>query len=418
MQSPSLFEFATSELSQDAFICWLASWADPKHAEAGPLHQTAVEFLDRLLEVGGVLRPLAYASVEVKQQKYRVDVLLLINEDIAVIIEDKVNSSEHSHQLATYARLIQANLPERDKLARVYFKSGEQCSIQAVFEAGYGLFDRGAFLRVLKHGREMGVNNDIFADFHNHLLKLDSDIRSFAHAAISDWTGRQWQGFYSAIKAQIPEADWAPRAGGEPTFRWHSRESKYLRLKGKELAFCIRVAEEKDRRKLHDSWFEALLDAGLSSELELKSGPLRLGERMTVATLVDDYRETDGVGHLSLDRTVRVMRQAENLMDLAMRTIAQRIDPLLPFLRSESGSESKIEEVLSALYSNGWILQKSHPVLAPDFKVENETVESIRVFLTRTVRAARHSDGRIEWEQIEPCLQRLEQIRHGLDEES
>jgi len=27
--TPNLFRFATSELSQDAFICWLASWADP-----------------------------------------------------------------------------------------------------------------------------------------------------------------------------------------------------------------------------------------------------------------------------------------------------------------------------------------------------------------------------------------------------
>lgn len=28
IQPPNLFEFATSELSQDAFLCWLASWAD------------------------------------------------------------------------------------------------------------------------------------------------------------------------------------------------------------------------------------------------------------------------------------------------------------------------------------------------------------------------------------------------------
>jgi hypothetical protein len=27
MNTPSLFRFATNELSQDAFICWLASWA-------------------------------------------------------------------------------------------------------------------------------------------------------------------------------------------------------------------------------------------------------------------------------------------------------------------------------------------------------------------------------------------------------
>lgn len=37
---PNLFTYATSELSQDAFICWLAAWADPKFKDADPaLHQ-------------------------------------------------------------------------------------------------------------------------------------------------------------------------------------------------------------------------------------------------------------------------------------------------------------------------------------------------------------------------------------------
>jgi hypothetical protein len=58
MQPPNLFDFATSELSQDAFICWLASWADPSYRDDDEaLHATA--FLDRLLETGGVPKPAA-----------------------------------------------------------------------------------------------------------------------------------------------------------------------------------------------------------------------------------------------------------------------------------------------------------------------------------------------------------------------
>jgi hypothetical protein len=30
MASPNLFAFATSDLSQDSYICWLASWARPE----------------------------------------------------------------------------------------------------------------------------------------------------------------------------------------------------------------------------------------------------------------------------------------------------------------------------------------------------------------------------------------------------
>ena len=49
MSRPNLFEFATSELSQDAVLCWLASWAGPEAAGSDP-HLTALgrEFLAAL----------------------------------------------------------------------------------------------------------------------------------------------------------------------------------------------------------------------------------------------------------------------------------------------------------------------------------------------------------------------------------
>ena len=43
---PNLFHYATSELSQDAFICWLAAWADPKFKEVDPrLYEVAQSFV-------------------------------------------------------------------------------------------------------------------------------------------------------------------------------------------------------------------------------------------------------------------------------------------------------------------------------------------------------------------------------------
>jgi len=58
MRPPNLFNFATSELSQDAFICWLACRADPAYqANDKALHATATAFLNRLLEIGNVPKP-------------------------------------------------------------------------------------------------------------------------------------------------------------------------------------------------------------------------------------------------------------------------------------------------------------------------------------------------------------------------
>ena len=46
IEKPNLFSFATTELSQDAFIAWLLAWADTQYASADPqLHACARELI-------------------------------------------------------------------------------------------------------------------------------------------------------------------------------------------------------------------------------------------------------------------------------------------------------------------------------------------------------------------------------------
>src|ERR1022692_3119133 len=90
MNAPNLFSFATSELSLDAFVCWLASWADPKFATLNPpLHATAVNFVTRLIELGKGSKPSKMQEIRALRQEKYIDVLLLVNDNVAIIIEDK-----------------------------------------------------------------------------------------------------------------------------------------------------------------------------------------------------------------------------------------------------------------------------------------------------------------------------------------
>jgi hypothetical protein len=92
MDRPNLFDYASSELSQDAFICWLARWAAPAFRESdGPLHTTAVTFLGRLLEIGRGPHVPAVRAVEVRRQWKDIDVLMVVNGDTAIVIEDKTD---------------------------------------------------------------------------------------------------------------------------------------------------------------------------------------------------------------------------------------------------------------------------------------------------------------------------------------
>jgi uncharacterized protein YktA (UPF0223 family) len=154
MQAPNLFDFATSELSQDAFICWLASWADPAlKGRNEALHATATAFLDRLLEVGKGPKPSEYRSITIHQQWKFIDVLLVINGDTAVIIEDKTDTQDPSDKLRRYKKAVAGKFSE-DRIAAVYLKTGDQDNYYSVEQAGYGCFLRRDFLSVLDGANE------------------------------------------------------------------------------------------------------------------------------------------------------------------------------------------------------------------------------------------------------------------------
>ena len=47
--TPNIFDFATSELSQDALFCWLIQWADTKYKVVDKqLHKIGQDFLSLL----------------------------------------------------------------------------------------------------------------------------------------------------------------------------------------------------------------------------------------------------------------------------------------------------------------------------------------------------------------------------------
>ena len=99
----NLFAFATSELSQDAFFCWALDYLN--RDEDSPLYGLGRSFWallsgrknDALPKIKGVV---------IRRQFKHVDVLALVvysNRTIdALVIEDKVNTSEHDDQIQTY----------------------------------------------------------------------------------------------------------------------------------------------------------------------------------------------------------------------------------------------------------------------------------------------------------------------------
>lgn len=135
MMKNNLFSFATSELSQDAFICWCLNWFND--ASKPVLQEMAKKIIFKLTNVKefvvekivsvDIFRQFSRkVKVDNKSIHVKIDVLVIVNNDIAVIIEDKTYSNEHDQQIARYKKGLQEIYKEKplSKIITVYWKTG------------------------------------------------------------------------------------------------------------------------------------------------------------------------------------------------------------------------------------------------------------------------------------------------------
>ena len=318
---PNLFKFATSELSQDAFILWLLEWANPKCAtEDKALHETAKEFVRLLLEN----KDLEIHSVDCKKQEHHIDVFAIVNEEYALIIEDKTNTSEHSNQLKRYSKWVKGKeqYSELD-LHCIYYKTGnesyaklkrlEENYTKEYPEENFSIITREDVLSVLKQST---TTNAIFCDYVEHLQKIQDLTDSYLSLPIKKWSWEAWQGFYMALEKELHTGDWgyvANPSGGFLGFWWHWRKVAsntnidiYLQLEEKKL--CVK-AYQKDGVEKGYIYSQQLVKLAKAIPL-VKPDRLRKGNTMTLVVyeLPDTANFTD---------IVYLLRKTEQFLDEA-----------------------------------------------------------------------------------------------------
>lgn len=232
-EKPNLFHYATSELSQDAFLCWLLRWAHYKCARQDTaLHATATDFVLSLLNKCGHslefddVSPLALKVKLIKQYKF-IDVLAIVyhkehkEDKYAIVIEDKTDTTMRGDQLTRYRETIRADYPNCTCLF-VYLKTGALSRAQRAKEAGYLVYSRKDLLDLLKR-REGEISNHIFMDFLAHLREKHKHYNKFCTLKVTDWVNswRAWQGFFECLQGRLGFGNWgyaANQAGGELIF--------------------------------------------------------------------------------------------------------------------------------------------------------------------------------------------------------
>ncbi len=223
VEETNLFRWAPSELSQDAFICWLLSWADRDNASKNlAIHRAGLTFLNALLQSSGQAA-VSSETVVVHKQLASTDIAAEIGTDCVLMIEDKTNTAEHGDQLDRYIVALQAYFPGRTILP-VFCKTGDQSGYQNARAAGYALFLRRDFLRALREIKAAAFDNDIFDDFLALLEFREKATQSYLHSQIGEWSHFAWQGFFLNLQEALPGVEWGyvPNArGGFMGAWWH-----------------------------------------------------------------------------------------------------------------------------------------------------------------------------------------------------
>lgn len=202
MTPPNLFNYATSELTQDAFLAYLLAWADPATAELdSAMHQAGTEFL-RLLLARHDLKLSSVNKLEVRVQVRNIDVLVYLEmkgaNGIALVIEDKVHAGSYN-DLPKYLAAAREEYPAPTEVRGIYLRTGNQADYSAIEAKGFRVVDRKMMLGFLQDEGTGNPLNAIFQNYRTYLTSYQAKIDAYKTLAVGQWNGDAWVGFFSQV---------------------------------------------------------------------------------------------------------------------------------------------------------------------------------------------------------------------------
>ncbi|MDY6392391.1 MAG: hypothetical protein SPL80_06100 [Bacilli bacterium] len=165
----NLFDFATKELSQDAFLRWALC-----HCNDDDLSEFSCEFISFLTNGGLLLKKDDVSRVIVRPQVGKLDIVVQINtvggKRYLIAIEDKTSSKEH-YQLIRYNEVIAEKYPFVDRVYRCYYKTEEASPSERD--------------RVIHSGWDILEYDDIVGFWKKYLHSENLIIRQYAQSLVS-----------------------------------------------------------------------------------------------------------------------------------------------------------------------------------------------------------------------------------------
>lgn len=195
--SRNLFDYATSELSQDAFIRWICAQFDSNDAAVRTASQNLLH---------AFLESKDNDPVEVKEiyrQKENIDILLLLQhegQEFSIVVEDKTSSQYHDDQLNKY-RTSAAGIYDREEndIRVVYFKTETVHEEQDIRDKCDIVLNRKDILECLNTTSK----NPILMDYVDRLKRICARYDQYRSLPVKDWSYDGWCGFFEHLQKRL-----------------------------------------------------------------------------------------------------------------------------------------------------------------------------------------------------------------------
>ena len=186
----NLFDYATKELSQDAFLRW---FLDNDIDNSGKL----------LLSKFTGLKSTKITKIETQGQVHKIDILVSFyheGQKHYLVIEDKVDSFEHNDQLNKYRNLITkivSNSGENIKTHFIYYKprplteEEPQPVIKDNEWVGFGIEEIYSFFK-----NYVGHNNLIIDSYAQYISDLHTKLLNISSKPVIEWDHLSAQTFF------------------------------------------------------------------------------------------------------------------------------------------------------------------------------------------------------------------------------
>ena len=330
--TPNIFDFATSELSQDAILAWILSWADPKMKEKDEsLYEISLNLVRTLLNTDETF---TVNSIEVGRQWQNIDIWAEINDDIFLIIEDKTNTTIHDDQLERYRKIAQDEYKGARKICGAYVKTGNETKkiIDQIKRMDYHVIERPDIIRRIE---PYNGKSDLVQYFRNHLKAIEEKTNAFKVKPFTEWCWEAWEGFYKELESNLEIDNWSyvsNPSGGFLGIWWHfvsfedvteDPVEMYLQIEQPE-KLCIKISFDGDRDlrsearcKYHDLLFKTAKEMHLSIH-----DPARFGNGNYMTIGVVDLKDVLKDNCFDKEFTISKLKEYEQLVSACRAKMA------------------------------------------------------------------------------------------------